>query len=105
MLAGVVVWFINWVFAEDRTLFGSVWLKTRIDLASFAALVLLLYWLYRGASWVMGHLLWRLRRRLIVTWLLIGLLPVLLLLVLVVMTGYGLLTQTNVNLARRQLDV
>jgi hypothetical protein len=47
MLAGVVVWFVNWVFADERTLFGSVWLKTLIDLASVAALIPLAYLLYR----------------------------------------------------------
>jgi sigma-B regulation protein RsbU (phosphoserine phosphatase) len=105
LLVGVLVWFVNWVFSGEQTLFGSAWLKTLLDLASVAALIPLVYWLYRGASRLMGRLLWRLRRRLVVTWLLIGLLPLLLLTALVVVTGYGLLTQTNVNLARRQLDV
>lgn len=105
MLVGVAVWFINWVFSKEQTLFGSVWLKTLVDLASWGALLLLVYWLYRAAVWLMKRLLWRLRRRLIVTWLLIGVLPLSLVFVLAVLLGYVLLTQTYVNLARRQLDV
>ncbi len=105
MLAGVVVWFVNWVFAEERTLFGSVWLKTLIDLASVAALIPLAYWLYRQTSWLLERLLWRLRRRLIVTWLLVGLLPLLLLSLVMLMMGWVLLTESHINLARRQLDV
>ena len=105
MLVGVAVWFVNWVFANEQSLFGSVWLKTLFDLASLGALVPLAYWLYRGTAWLMERLLWRLRRRLVVTWLLIGVLPLLLGLLLAVLLGYVVLTQTNVNLARRQLDV
>ncbi len=105
MLVGVAVWFINWVFSNGPVLFGSVWLKTLADLASWGALLLLAYWLYRGAGWLMKRLLWRLRRRLVVTWLLIGVLPLGLVLLLAVLLGYVLLTQTYVNLARRQLDV
>ncbi len=105
MLVGVAVWFINWVFSNGPTLFGSVWLKTLADLASWGALLLLVYWLYRGVAWLMKRLLWRLRRRLVVTWLLIGVLPLGLVLLLAVLLGYVLLTQTYVNLARRQLDV
>lgn len=105
MLAGVGVWFVNWVFSSGPTLFGSEWLKSLVDVLSVAALIPLLYWFYRGTRWVMERLLWRMRRRLIVTWLLIGVLPVLLLAVLVSLLGLVLLTQTNVNLARRQLNL
>ncbi|MBI1760110.1 MAG: SpoIIE family protein phosphatase [Acidobacteria bacterium] len=105
MLLGVAVWFINWVFSKGQTLLGSIWLKTVVDLASWGALLLLAYWLYRGVAWLMKRLLWRLRRRLVVTWLLISVLPLGLGLLLVLLLGYVLLSQTYVNLARRQLDV
>jgi sigma-B regulation protein RsbU (phosphoserine phosphatase) len=105
MLAGVVVWFLNWVFSRGQTLWGSSWLKSLVDLVSVAALIPLAYWVYRGTRWVLQRLLWRLRRRLVVTWLLIGVLPVLLLAVLITLLGLVLLTQTNVSLARRQLEL
>jgi len=59
MLAGVAVWFIDWVFVEGETLFGSRSLKTVVDVASALALIPLAYFLIRGARWVAGNLLWR----------------------------------------------
>ena len=45
MLAGVVVWFVNWVFVEGETLFGSRSLKTVVDVASALAFIPLAYFL------------------------------------------------------------
>src|SRR5262249_56316070 len=59
MLAGVAVWFIDWVFVEGETLFGSRSLKTVFDVASALALIPLAFFLVRGARWVAGNLLWR----------------------------------------------
>lgn len=105
LVVGLAVWFVNWVVSAQRSLGETPWWKTLLDLASLGAVVPVLYWLYRGMRWVLERLLWRLRRRLLVTWFLIGFLPLCLLLLLAVMFGYILLSQTNVNLARRQLDV
>src|SRR5262245_6501467 len=58
MLAGVAVWFIDWVFIEGETLFGSRSLKTVVDVASALALIPLAYFLIVGARWVAGNLLW-----------------------------------------------
>src|SRR5262249_29740823 len=78
MLAGVVIWFIDWVFVKGETLFGSETLKTLIDVASALAFIPLAYFLFKGARWTAGNLLWRVRRRLIVAYLLVGALPLLL---------------------------
>lgn len=104
MLAGVAFWFFNWVFSEEQTLFGSRWLKTLCDIGSGLALVPLGYFLYRGARWTLRHLLWRLRRRLIVTYFLIGVLPLALLISLVALGGYALLAQSSSELVARQLQ-
>ena len=64
MLLGIAVWFADWTFATERTLFGSRAAKTLFDVASALALIPLGYFLVRGARWVTQHLLWRLRRRL-----------------------------------------
>lgn len=104
MAAGIAVWFVNWVFSDGGAIGGSAWIKTLIDLASVAALIPLTYYLFRASRWVVEHLLWRLRRRLIVTYLLIGALPLVLVLVLVALTGYAVLTQSSSNLVARQLD-
>ena len=82
MCVGVFVWFVDWALVDGETLFGSRALKTIVDVGSLLALVPLLYFAVRGAQWVMTHVLWRLRRRLIVTYLLIGALPLLLLVIL-----------------------
>jgi phosphoserine phosphatase RsbU/P len=104
MLAGVAVWFIDWVFIEGETLFGSRSLKTVFDVASALALIPLAYFLIGGARWVAGNLLWRVRRRLIVTYLLVGALPVLLMVALLALVLLAALAQSSVNLVGRQLD-
>jgi sigma-B regulation protein RsbU (phosphoserine phosphatase) len=105
MLAGVLVWFTNWVFTDGASWLGSETLKLLIDLASLLALIPLAYWIYRGTKWALERVLWRLRWRLILTYLLIGLLPLLLLVVLCGLIGYALITETSVNSTRRQLEV
>src|SRR4030095_4997025 len=82
MLAGAAVWFIDWVFVEGETLFGSRSLKTVVDIASALALIPLAYFLRRGARGVAGTLLWRVGRRWSVPYRPVGALPVLLMVAL-----------------------
>jgi phosphoserine phosphatase RsbU/P len=104
MLAGIAVWFITWAFAKDQTLFGSELLKKLFDFASVLAFIPLIYFSIKGARWVTQHLLWRLRRRLIVTYLLIGALPLLLVSLLIGLIGIVVMIQANTDLVRRRLD-
>ncbi|MGH9935218.1 MAG: PP2C family protein-serine/threonine phosphatase [Blastocatellia bacterium] len=104
MLAGVIIWFIDWVFVEGETLLGSAWLKTVVDVASALAFIPLAYLLIKNARWVAGNLLWRVRRRLIVTYLLVGALPLLLMVALVALVLLAVVVQSSVNLVGRQLD-
>ncbi len=104
MLAGIAVWFINWAFAKDQTLLGSEPLKKIIDVASILALIPPIYFAIKGARWVTQHLLWRLRRRLIVTYLLIGALPLLLVILLIGLMGIAVVIQSSTNLVGRRLD-
>ncbi|HEU0178385.1 MAG TPA: SpoIIE family protein phosphatase [Blastocatellia bacterium] len=104
MLAGVIVWFIDWVLVDGETLIGSRSLKTIVDVASALAFIPLAYFLIRGARWVAGDLLWRVRRRLIVTYLLVGALPLLLMVALLALVLLAVLAQSSVNLVGRQLD-
>jgi sigma-B regulation protein RsbU (phosphoserine phosphatase) len=106
MCLGVVVWFVNWSFSSDRndTIAGSEWLKTLVDTLSILALIPLAYFAFRAMRWIFRHLLWRLRQRLIVTYFLIGVLPLVLVLVLVLICGYALLLQSGSTLAARQMD-
>src|SRR5262245_10340804 len=104
MYLGVIIWFVNWVFGDGQTLFGSVILKRVVDIGSALAFIPFVYFLYTGAGWVKEHLLWRLRRRLIVTYLLIGALPLLLLVFLMGLIGYAVATQSSVGLVSRKFD-
>jgi sigma-B regulation protein RsbU (phosphoserine phosphatase) len=104
MLAGIIIWFINWVFSSGQRLLGSGALKTLFDVASVLAFIPLGYFAISGARWVTQHLLWRLRRRLIVTYLLIGGVPILLVLLLAVLIGRVVVIQSSTSLVERQLD-
>lgn len=104
MLIGVIVWFIDWVFTNEQMVLGSRMLKTLLDIFSVLACIPLAYFLVRGVRWVAQHLLWRLRRRLIVTYLLIGALPVLLVSLLVALIGWVVVMQSNARLIEQQLD-
>src|SRR5262245_37784547 len=104
MLAGVVVWFIDWALAEGDTLIGSRSFKIVIDVASALALIPSAWFLIKGARWVAGNLLWRVRRRLIVTYLLVGALPLLLMVALLALVLLAVLAQSNVSLVGKQLD-
>ncbi len=104
MVAGIIVWFVNWAFAKGQTLFGSSVLKTLFDIASVLACIPLGYFAIKGARWVTQHLLWRLRRRLIVTYLLIGAVPIFLVVLLAALIGRIVVMQSSTSLVERQLD-
>jgi sigma-B regulation protein RsbU (phosphoserine phosphatase) len=104
MLVFALIWFINWAFGGEQTLFGSESLKKVVDFVSLLGFIPLIYLVIRGANWITRHLLWRLRRRLIVTYLLIGALPLLLVISLIVLIGYVIVAQSSTNLVSRQLD-
>src|SRR5262249_28317549 len=104
MLIGIVVWFVNWVFSGERELFGTPALKTLFDVLSLLALIPCLYFVVKGISWIIRNLLWRLRRRLILTYFLIGFLPLALLVLLAAIGGYAVLWQSSSELVSRQLE-
>ncbi|MBO0862455.1 MAG: hypothetical protein J2P21_28945, partial [Chloracidobacterium sp.] len=104
MVAGVIVWFIDWVLAEGETIYGSRSFKTIIDIASALAFIPLTYYLIKGARWAAENLLWWVRRRLIVTYLLVGALPLLLMVALLALVLLAVLAQSSVNLVGKQLD-
>jgi sigma-B regulation protein RsbU (phosphoserine phosphatase) len=104
MLIGLLVWFISWTFSRGGTLFGSAWLKIIFDVGSVLAFIPLTYFLVKGVRWFVRHLLWRLRRRLVITYLLIGVLPLALVIALVALIGYAVIVQSSSDLVARQLD-
>ncbi len=105
MTLGIIVWFINWVLSVEGLILGSAWLKAFVDLASVLAIIPLAYFAARGTRWFFDHLLWRLRRRLLVTYFLLGVLPLLLVIALVAAVAMISVTTSSLNLVSRQLDV
>lgn len=104
MSIGVLIWFIDWAFVDGQTLFGSGILKTLVDVGSLLAFIPLVYFIIKAGIWITGRLLWRLRRRLIVTYLLIGALPLTLLAFLMSLIGYAVASQYSIGLVSRKLD-
>jgi sigma-B regulation protein RsbU (phosphoserine phosphatase) len=105
-LAGVAVWFIDWTLSNDQTgtLLGSAWLKRILDVASVLALIPLAYFIVRETHRGLRLVMWRLRQRLIITYFLIGVLPLTLLLLLLVCIGLGVELQSGLSRVARQLD-
>lgn len=104
MVIGIFVWFVNWAFAKEQALFGSRALKVLFDIASLFAFIPLGYFAIKGARWITQHLLWRLRRRLIVTYLLIGAVPIFLVVLLAALIVRILVMQSSTSLVERQLE-
>lgn len=104
-MLGIIVWFINWVLSVEGLILGSAWLKAFVDLASVLAIIPLAYFAAKGTRWFFDHLLWRLRRRLLVTYFLLGVLPLLLVIALVAAVAMISVTTSSLNLVSRQLDV
>jgi len=104
MLATLLVWLIDWSFSNEQTLLGSEFLKKVFDIASLLGVIPLFFFALKGARWITQNLLWRLRRRLIVNYLLIGALPLLLIILLIVLLGIVVIIQSSADLVSRQLD-
>lgn len=104
MAAGLALWFINWVFTAEGTIFGSRALKLLVDFGSVLGLIPFFYFIGKGIGRISEGLLWRLRRRLIITYLLIGALPMLLVILLIALIGYTVVMQSSASLVSRQLD-
>lgn len=103
---GLAVWFIDWTLSNDQTgtLLGSAWLKWFFDVASVLALIPLAYLIIRETRRGLRVVMWRLRQRLIITYFLIGVLPLTLLLLLLVCIGLGVELQSGLSRVARQLD-
>lgn len=104
MIVSLAVWFLHWTLVDGQSVMGSELLKRVLDLASLLAWIPPIYLLWQGARWVMRTILWRVRRRLIVTYLLIGAIPILLIVCLIVLIGYVVVLQSSASLVSRQLD-
>jgi phosphoserine phosphatase RsbU/P len=99
---GPIAWAALYVLTLDLLLFAAQWLTRRVSppissnlegwiiSLSIVAIVLILI---NGYRWLRSKLLWRLRNRLIVTYVFIGVIPVFLLVIISVITLYLLAGQ------------
>jgi sigma-B regulation protein RsbU (phosphoserine phosphatase) len=97
-----IAWAALYVFALDLLLFAVQWLTRRVSPATSAnlegwiiflsALAIVLFAI-SGFRWLRAQLLWRLRNRLIVTYIFIGVIPVFLLVMISLITLYLLAGQ------------
>src|SRR5262245_65430713 len=71
MLVALVVWLIDWSFSNGQTLLGSEFLKKVFDIAALLGVIPLFLFALKGARWITQNLLLRLRRRLIVNYLIL----------------------------------
>ncbi|MFN0119882.1 MAG: PP2C family protein-serine/threonine phosphatase [Blastocatellia bacterium] len=106
MLGGMAVWFTNWVLGADAGTgpLGLSWLKWMLDILSGLGLIPLAWFAWRATQWIMRNLFWRLRQRLILTYFLIGGLPLALLMTMVAIIGYVIFLQSATSLVTRQYD-
>jgi len=95
-----LVWLALWLLSHVPGKAGA----QAGDWQLFVLLVLVCVAIPLGARWVSQELLWRLRNRLIVNYMLIGLAPFLLLATLVGVMGYSLAGQFAVFTATGELD-
>jgi sigma-B regulation protein RsbU (phosphoserine phosphatase) len=73
----------RWLFSHP--VFGTI-----LSIITFCALGFsILYFAFKGLRWLKRRLLWRVRRRLIVTYLFVGLTPIVLLVMLGLLSGFG----------------
>jgi sigma-B regulation protein RsbU (phosphoserine phosphatase) len=74
------------------------------DLLGLLAFIAVFYFFFRLLPWVRNQLLWRLRNRLIVAYIFIAVVPIVLLLTMVGLAGYGLYLQLGAHLLRDDLN-
>ncbi|MFL6230067.1 MAG: PP2C family protein-serine/threonine phosphatase [Pyrinomonadaceae bacterium] len=95
--------FIAWVFAKQFSLDRLSPVVLFFDIAFVVVYVAAFYYGLRGLRWLKNKLLWRVRRRLIITYLFVGLTPIVLLLTLFALTGLVGLNQVMTRVVRVHL--
>jgi phosphoserine phosphatase RsbU/P len=91
---------------------SSIWLLLALlnstsifrDVFALGAWITGLWLTFRLARWIAGHLVWRLRHRLIVTYLFVAVAPVVLLIAIAQAAAYLLLLQVGMNVVTTELD-
>lgn len=77
--AAALLFILKWLFG-DTPLYGKHFIGQTLELVTFLAISFTtLYYSLKGLRWLKRRLLWRVRRRLVITYLFVGLTPIVLL--------------------------
>ena len=78
-IAAALLFVSKWLFGDTR-LYGSNIVGVLLGLVTFLVVCFtIIYYGYKGLRWLKRRLLWRVRRRLVITYLFVGLTPIILL--------------------------
>jgi sigma-B regulation protein RsbU (phosphoserine phosphatase) len=95
--------FVAWVVAKQIGLARLGAIALFFDLAFVVVYAAALYYGLRGLRWLKNKLLWRVRRRLVITYMFVGLTPVVLLVMLGALTGLLGLNQVMTRVVKVHL--
>ncbi|HEX8889202.1 MAG TPA: SpoIIE family protein phosphatase [Pyrinomonadaceae bacterium] len=87
---GAGLLFIAWIFLSNTPIYNETFLGTLLgSLTLIAACATIIYFGFKALRWLKLKLLWRVRRRLVITYLFVGLTPIILLLLLGLLSAFG----------------
>ncbi|HEX8706662.1 MAG TPA: SpoIIE family protein phosphatase [Pyrinomonadaceae bacterium] len=84
------VLFVVWLLARDTRIYEESFVGSLLGFFTLlAVLATSAYYGFKGLRWVKRKLLWRVRRRLVITYLFVGLTPIILLILLGLLSAFG----------------
>jgi sigma-B regulation protein RsbU (phosphoserine phosphatase) len=99
--AAAALFILKWLFGQTR-LYGDNLIGGTLELVTFLVITFTtLYYCFKGLRWLKRRLLWRVRRRLVITYLFVGLTPI----VLLGMLGFLFAISTSIADAPRTVTM
>src|SRR5947208_283570 len=82
--------FIAWIFLSNTRIYNETFVGSLLGpLTLIAVCVTGIYFGFKALRWLKRKLLWRVRRRLVITYLFVGLTPIILLTLLGLLSAFG----------------
>jgi sigma-B regulation protein RsbU (phosphoserine phosphatase) len=95
--------FAVWLMIHNRRFYREGFVGTLFTLALVLIYFTAAYYGLQGLRWLKAHLMWRVRRRLVITYLFVGLTPIVLLITLAAMVDFFGLSQVMTRIVKVQL--
>jgi sigma-B regulation protein RsbU (phosphoserine phosphatase) len=103
--AGAAVSIVLGALLEDTRFDGDGYVTNPLRFLAVTTLLLtVFYYGWRAGRWGVRKLLWRVRRRLIITYLFVGLTPILLISLLALIAGFGITAEAMARIVTLQMD-